>query len=66
MPIKRGPEPATAGESLENFALSPVIAGSGFICDLILGLAFQALCLRLLRRLSTFCAKPVGVEAIAT
>ena len=33
MPVK-GPEPAIAGESLKNFALSPAIADSG-VCFVI-------------------------------
>ena len=39
------------GDSVNVFRLSPAIAGSGSRYDCYLGLAPQALCLRLLRRL---------------
>jgi hypothetical protein len=53
-------EPATAGERLEISRWRP-FHGLGLVfCDLILGLTPQALYLRLLRRLTDFCAKPSG------
>jgi len=57
------------GRQREIPSLSPAIAGSGpFIWHVNLGLAPQALCLRLLSQakkyhsISTFCAKPVFAE----
>jgi len=51
-----------SGRKTENFTLSPVSRAAGLLCDLILGLAPQALCLRLLRRLTGFLCKAGAVE----
>jgi hypothetical protein len=52
-------EPAIAGERLEISRGRPFSRASLSFDDLILGLAPQALCLRLLRRLSDFLCKAV-------
>ena len=46
--------------------LSPVSRAPRYLCDLILGLAPQALCLRLLRRLKDFLCKahPIHIHLI--
>ena len=60
--FKKRFEPVKTGDSVNVFRLSPAIAGSRPGCDWYLGLAPQALCLRLLRRLCrTFRAKPLGL-----
>ncbi len=50
----KGPEPATAGERLQLPCCRPFHGLGPIFCALILGLAPQALCVRLLRRLSAF------------
>ena len=61
--MKMGSEPALAGDSAESSTLSPIFMGSKNYHAAILGLAPQALCLRLLRRLYGFGASVLGLLA---